>query len=190
MRRLRAPPSCRAIGCAWVMIVTVLTGFPNHPTGVVPPEWRSRFRRLRDTRKSSRARASSAPGFGRCLTGRLMNGFAPTRHFASRPPSAARALPAPDVVIGTSPQLLVALCGWWLRQAEARSFRLRSPRSLAGVPGCRRRRAAKAPSCIAPSGRLPDFFTGTRIISSSCTPAFKTHLGPPLAGSGRENLCC
>src|SRR5258708_35406056 len=26
--------------------VTVLTGFPNHPTGVVPPEYRNRFRRL------------------------------------------------------------------------------------------------------------------------------------------------
>ncbi|HKT90340.1 MAG TPA: hypothetical protein VJQ59_17975, partial [Candidatus Sulfotelmatobacter sp.] len=26
--------------------VSVLTGFPNHPTGVVPPEWRSRLRRL------------------------------------------------------------------------------------------------------------------------------------------------
>ena len=23
--------------------VSVLTGFPNHPTGIVPPEWRSRF---------------------------------------------------------------------------------------------------------------------------------------------------
>ena len=26
--------------------VTVLTGFPNHPTGVVPPEYRSKLRRL------------------------------------------------------------------------------------------------------------------------------------------------
>src|SRR5258708_2121366 len=26
--------------------VSVLTGFPNHPTGVVPPEWRGRLRRL------------------------------------------------------------------------------------------------------------------------------------------------
>src|SRR5258708_21811130 len=29
--------------------VTVLTGFPNHPTGVVPEDWRSRLRRLRYT---------------------------------------------------------------------------------------------------------------------------------------------
>jgi hypothetical protein len=26
--------------------VSVLTGFPNHPIGVVPPEWRTRLRRL------------------------------------------------------------------------------------------------------------------------------------------------
>src|ERR1700690_1405 len=26
--------------------VSVLTGFPNHPTGVVPEEWRGRLRRL------------------------------------------------------------------------------------------------------------------------------------------------
>src|SRR5437764_15340470 len=26
--------------------VTVLTGFPNHPTGVVPGEWRARLRKL------------------------------------------------------------------------------------------------------------------------------------------------
>src|SRR5208283_5419509 len=26
--------------------VSVLTGFPSHPTGVVPAEWRSRLRRL------------------------------------------------------------------------------------------------------------------------------------------------
>ena len=26
--------------------ITVLTGFPNHPTGIVPAEYRGRFRRL------------------------------------------------------------------------------------------------------------------------------------------------
>ena len=29
--------------------MTVLTGFPNHPTGVVPEDWRSRLRHLRYT---------------------------------------------------------------------------------------------------------------------------------------------
>src|SRR5580658_5626322 len=27
-------------------VVSILTGFPNHPTGVVPAEWRGRLRRL------------------------------------------------------------------------------------------------------------------------------------------------
>ena len=26
--------------------VTVLTGFPNHPTGIVPPRYRRKFRQL------------------------------------------------------------------------------------------------------------------------------------------------
>jgi hypothetical protein len=26
--------------------VSVLTGFPNHPTGVVPPEWKAQLRKL------------------------------------------------------------------------------------------------------------------------------------------------
>src|SRR5437868_14895775 len=44
-------PAARAAELArhWVQAgheVTVLTGFPNHPTGVVPQEYRRKFRRL------------------------------------------------------------------------------------------------------------------------------------------------
>ena len=44
-------PAARADELArhWVRMghdVTVLTGFPNHPTGVVPVEWRSRLHGL------------------------------------------------------------------------------------------------------------------------------------------------
>ena len=44
-------PAARAVELArhWANLghqVTVLTGFPNHPTGFVPPEWRPRLRRL------------------------------------------------------------------------------------------------------------------------------------------------
>ena len=38
--------------------VSILTGFPNHPTGVVPPEWRSRLRRLTYTKESASERVS------------------------------------------------------------------------------------------------------------------------------------
>jgi colanic acid biosynthesis glycosyl transferase WcaI len=93
--------------------VSVLTGFPNHPTGVVPPEWRSRFRRLfyRETVDGVQVvRTWLWPLPNRKAHERI-------RNYASFCLSAAISglrLEKPDVVIGSSPQLLVALAGWWL----------------------------------------------------------------------------
>jgi colanic acid biosynthesis glycosyl transferase WcaI len=93
--------------------VTVLTGFPNHPTGVVPPEWRSRLRGLRYTEDVDGVRVVRTwlwPLPNRKAHERI-------RNYASFCLSAAVSgleLRKPDVVIATSPQLLVALSGWWL----------------------------------------------------------------------------
>ncbi|MGB8013831.1 MAG: glycosyltransferase family 4 protein [Terriglobales bacterium] len=93
--------------------VTVLTGFPNHPTGVVPEEWRPRLRRLRYAEIVDGVRVVRTwlwPLPNRKAHERI-------RNYASFCLSAAitgLALPKPDVVIATSPQLLVALSGWWL----------------------------------------------------------------------------
>jgi glycosyltransferase involved in cell wall biosynthesis len=93
--------------------ISVLTGFPNHPTGVVPEEWRSRLRRLTYHEKIGGAnlyRTWLWPLPNRKAHERM-------RNYASFFVSAALRglfLPQPDVIIGTSPQLLVALAGWWL----------------------------------------------------------------------------
>jgi len=93
--------------------VTVLTGFPNHPTGVVPEDWRSRFQRLRYTETVDGVRVVRTwlwPLPNRKTHERI-------RNYTSFCVSAALSgldLPKPDVVIATSPQLLVALAGWWL----------------------------------------------------------------------------
>ena len=93
--------------------VTVLTGFPNHPTGVVPEEWRSRFRRLRCTETVDGVRVARTwlwPLPNRKTHERI-------RNYASFCVSAAvrgMDFPQPDVVIASSPQLLCALAGWWL----------------------------------------------------------------------------
>jgi glycosyltransferase involved in cell wall biosynthesis len=93
--------------------VTVLTGFPNHPTGVVPEEWRSRLRQLRYTETVDGVRVVRTwlwPLPNRKAHERI-------RNYASFCVSAAvsgLALDKPDVVIATSPQLLCALAGWWL----------------------------------------------------------------------------
>lgn len=93
--------------------VSVLTGFPNHPTGVVPDEWRARLRRL-----TYREKVGNVNVF-RTWLWPLPNRKAHERmrNYASFCVSAAlrgMVLDRPDVVIATSPQLLVGLAGWWI----------------------------------------------------------------------------
>ena len=116
--------------------VTVLTGFPNHPTGVVPPEYRDKFRRLVVRERidgvnvvrtwllpypNRRARERMLNYSSFCLSASI------TGLFSSRP----------DVVIASSPQLLVGLSGWWLAQWKRVPFvfevRDLWPESLAAV---------------------------------------------------------
>ena len=111
-------PAARASELAWHWVdsghtVTVLTGFPNHPTGVVPPEWRSRLRRIVYRGDEDGVRVV------RTWLWALPNRKAHerTRNYASFCVSAALTglgVSRPDVIIATSPQLLVGLSGWWL----------------------------------------------------------------------------
>ena len=93
--------------------VSVLTGFPNHPTGVVPPEWRERLRGMTWHEKVDGVNVFRTwlwPLPNRKAHERM-------RNYASFFLSAAvcgLSLTRPDVIIGTSPQLLVGLAGWWL----------------------------------------------------------------------------
>ena len=93
--------------------VSVLTGFPNHPTGVVPPEWAARLHRL-----TYHERINGVNIF-RTWLWPLPNRKAHERmrNYASFCVSAAlrgMTIPRPDVVIASSPQLLVGLTGWWI----------------------------------------------------------------------------
>jgi len=111
-------PAARAVELArhWVRAghdVTVLTGFPNHPTGVVPEEWRPRFRNLvcREVVEGiCVVRTWLLPLPNRKAYERMLN-------YGSFCVSAAwrgMELSRPDVVIATSPQLLVGISGWWI----------------------------------------------------------------------------
>ena len=163
--------------------VSVLTGFPNHPTGVVPEEWRSRLRRLvyHEVVCHDRFRTSdfglkpqtetSDYGPPRSDPGPSISDVRPQaldiRPQASDPTSDVRGLrsenarvdvfrtwlwplpnrkahermrnyasfclsaalrgltlPRPDVIIATSPQLLVGLVGWWLSFARQGARRI------------------------------------------------------------------
>jgi colanic acid biosynthesis glycosyl transferase WcaI len=116
--------------------VTVLTGFPNHPTGVVPREYRKQFRKLVSREQVGAVnvvRTWLLPFPNRRAHERILN----YSSFAVSAALTGLALSRPDVVIATSPQLLVGLSGWWLTQWKRVPFvfevRDLWPESLAAV---------------------------------------------------------
>lgn len=154
--------------------VTVLTGFPNHPTGVIPEEWRCRFRCLRYTESVDGVRVV------RTWLWPLPNrkGHERIRNYTSFFTSAAISglgLPKPGVIIATSPQLLVALSGWWLAfwKRVPFVFEVRDlwPESLAAV-GAASERSLLHRTLGAIAGFL--YRRADRIVVVS--PAFKEHL--------------
>src|ERR1700693_5317690 len=116
--------------------VTVLTGFPNHPTGVVPPEYRRKFRHLvlhEKTDGVNLVRTWLLPFPNRKTYERMLN----YSSFCISAATTGLFLSRPDVVIGTSPQLLVALAGCGLARCKRVPFvfevRDLWPESLAAV---------------------------------------------------------
>jgi glycosyltransferase involved in cell wall biosynthesis len=116
--------------------VTVLTGFPNHPTGVVAPEYRSRFRRLvgrEDLDGVNVVRTWLLPLPNRKAYERMLN----YSSFAISAAATGTFVESPDVVIASSPQLLVGLSGWWVSRTKRVPFifevRDLWPESLAAV---------------------------------------------------------
>ena len=116
--------------------VTVLTGFPNHPTGVLHPEYRSRFRRLvcrEQVDGVNVVRTWLVPLPNRKPLERMLN----YSSFCVSACMAGTFIGRPDVVIATSPQLLVGICGWWVSRIKNVPFVLEVrdlwPESLAAV---------------------------------------------------------
>ena len=94
--------------------VTVLTGFPNNPTGVVPPEYRAKMRRLVHRERINGinvVRTWLMPLPNRRPLERIVN----FSSFCLSSSLTGSFMGRPDVIIATSPQILVGLTGWWLR---------------------------------------------------------------------------
>jgi colanic acid biosynthesis glycosyl transferase WcaI len=154
--------------------VSILTGFPNHPTGIVPAEWRSRLHRLTYHEKAGRVdvyRTWLWPLPNRKPHERI-------RNYASFCLSSALrglSIPRPDLIIATSPQLLVALSGWWLAFARRVPFvfevRDLWPESLAAVgAGDEKSLLHRSLSAVA------NFLYRRSDHIVVVTPAFKQHL--------------
>ena len=116
--------------------VTVLTGFPNHPTGVLHPEYRSQFWRLicrEQVDGFNVVRSWLIPLPNRKPHERMLN----YSSFCLSACATGTFIGRPDVVIATSPQLLVGICGWWVSRVRNVPFVLEIrdlwPESLAAV---------------------------------------------------------
>jgi colanic acid biosynthesis glycosyl transferase WcaI len=134
-------PAARAAELArhWVQDgheVTVLTGFPNHPTGVLSVEYRSKMRRLvmrENVDGVNIVRTWLFPFPNRKAYERVLN----YSSFCASASTTGIFMSRPDILIATSPQLLVGLSGWWLARTKGVPFvfevRDLWPESLAAV---------------------------------------------------------
>jgi colanic acid biosynthesis glycosyl transferase WcaI len=116
--------------------VTVLTGFPNHPTGIVPSGYRRKLRRFVAREKTNGVnviRTWLLPFPNRRTYERILN----YTSFCLSAAATGLFIERPDVIIASSPQLLVGLSGWWLARCKRSRliFEVRDlwPESLAAV---------------------------------------------------------
>jgi colanic acid biosynthesis glycosyl transferase WcaI len=154
--------------------VSVLTGFPNHPTGVVLPAYRKKLRRLVAREQCDGVdviRTWLLPFPNRRTYERMLN----YSSFCVSAASTGLFLSRPDVVIATSPQLLVGLSGWWLAHCKRVPFvfevRDLWPESLAAV-GAGKENSILHRSLSKIAGFL--YRQCDRIVV--VTPAFEDHL--------------
>ena len=154
--------------------VTVLTGFPNHPDGVLRPEYRKRFWRgvCRERIDGINVvRTWLLPFPNRKSYERILN----YSSFCASAALTSSFLDRPDVVIATSPQLLVGLSGWWLSRLKKVPFVLEVrdlwPESLTGA-GVGSENSLMYKSIA----RMAGFLYGATERVVVVTPAFREHL--------------
>lgn len=119
-------PSARVYELAknWVRMghkVQVLTGFPNHPTGVIPPDYKKLFKYgtiVENKDSIDVIRTFLYPAPNRLPYERILN----YSSFFISACIRGMMLNKSDIIIGTSPQLLCALAGWIISRIMRRPF--------------------------------------------------------------------
>jgi glycosyltransferase involved in cell wall biosynthesis len=95
--------------------VTVLTTFPNHPTGVIPDAYRGHLRMIESDRGVRVVRTFLYPAANK---GKLKRGLCYLSFAASSVVQGLGPTGRPDVIVATSPQFLVTLSGWALSRLK------------------------------------------------------------------------
>ena len=101
--------------------VSVMTGFPNHPTGVVYPDYRSKIRQLVYRERVDGVEVVRSwlwPLPNRKPHERILN----YTSFSLSSSITGSFVARPDIIIATSPQLLVGMAGWWLSWTRSIPF--------------------------------------------------------------------
>lgn len=154
--------------------VTVLTGFPNHPTGILHAEYRSKWKRLLYKEQVDGIRVVRVwllPFPNRKPYERVLNYLS----YCFSSSLAGTFLTRPEIVVATSPQLLVGISGWWLARVNRIPFvfdvRDLWPESLMAVG-----LAGKNTTLYRTLGRTAEFLYRRCDRLVVVTPAFRDHL--------------
>jgi glycosyltransferase involved in cell wall biosynthesis len=99
--------------------VTVITGFPNHPTGVIRPEYRGEWLRRERVEDIDLLRTWIYIAANKGFTRRILNFLS---FFASSLVLGALLTRRPDVVVGTSPQFFCAVAAYGLSLVKRAPF--------------------------------------------------------------------
>ena len=99
--------------------VTVLTGFPNHPIGVIPPEYRGQFVRRE---RVDGIKVVRTPIYAAANKGFLRRSLNYVSYGGSASALGPFLTSRPDVIIATSPQFLTAVAGLWVSTVKRVPF--------------------------------------------------------------------
>ncbi len=99
--------------------VTVITGFPNHPTGVIRPEYRGHFIRRENVEGIDLLRAWVYVAPNKGFTRRILNFLS---FFCSSLILGSLLTKRPDAVVGTSPQFFCAVAAYCLSCVKRAPF--------------------------------------------------------------------
>lgn len=106
----------------WVRLghdVTVLTTFPNHPTGVIPLEYRGEWTRVEMVDGIRVVRVPIYVAANKGIIRRALNYYS---YGTSASLIGPFLVDRPDIIVATSPQFLTALAGWWMSLVKWRPF--------------------------------------------------------------------